>query len=700
MEREAFSRAWRFLSYDRLAKWAALVAAVGTGVLYVALLVVLGLFADLLVSQGRLPSYRDLPRRDQDRFEKHWQSLDDAARRNQLQAVGVMADADSGADWERPWRAHVRHILEQRVGPDAAAPVTASANESDLGDRGILSLVARSADRPYGTAVGWLARTNPWMWKYGNATGVRSYLPGLAYAAVVLALLRALCHFLNPYLAARATTEAAMRLRRAVYHHTFRLGTLAVRALGPSEAVGVLTRHLESVHEALYIWLTVIAREPVKIVLLLAFALVIHFWLALAFLLFALLVWLVGGQLAAHFRRQGRAALQHAAEQLALIQESVMMMRLVKTYLMELFNQARVERQLAQYRAAQLRRYFGESVYRPALVFLGTLAALLLLLVAGLAILSGQLGTATAITLATALVSLYWPMLALLEHRRALRRGRTSALILFQFLDRPSDVGQVVGAEFLPPLSQQLEFEGVSLQEPGTDRMLLQGVNLRIQAGQRIALVGADEKEKHALVYLIPRFLDPTAGEIRVDGHNLRWVTLDSLRAQTAVVLQHNLVFNDTAMNNIGCGDPHYTLPQIIEAAKVAHAHQFIQRLPQGYETPIGELGHHLTIGEQLRIALARAVLRDPALLIVEEPYEALDDETKSLLDDTFARVLPGRTVIFLPHRISTIRGCDRVYLLHKGRVEAAGVHRELLSHNELYRHLHYLEFNEMAEQV
>jgi ATP-binding cassette subfamily B protein len=230
--------------------------------------------------------------------------------------------------------------------------------------------------------------------------------------------------------------------------------------------------------------------------------------------------------------------------------------------------------------------------------------------------------------------------------------------------------------------------------------MLLEGVSLTIPAGQRVALVGADDLEKRALVYLIPRFLDPTSGEIRIDDKNLRWVTLDSLRAQIAVVLQHNLVFNDTVVNNIGCGDPSYSLPQIIEAAKVAHAHQFIQKLPQGYETLIGEMGHHLGIGQQFLIALARAILRDPAVLIVEEPATPLEENIKALLDDTFARVLPGRTTIFLPHRVSTIRSCDQIFLLHKGRVEAAGVHRELLSQNELYRHLHYIEFHEFAEQV
>ena len=160
------------------------------------------------------------------------------------------------------------------------------------------------------------------------------------------------------------------------------------------------------------------------------------------------------------------------------------------------------------------------------------------------------------------------------------------------------------------------------------------------------------------------------------------------------------MVFNDTVANNIGCGDPSFPLPRIIEAAKLAHAQQFVQKLPYGYETPVGDLGHALTRGEQFRIALARAILRDPSLYIIEEPADGLDDDTKALLDDTFRRVLAGKTVIFLPHRMSTLRECDQIVLMNAGRVEASGHHRELINQSELYRHLYYLEFNPFAEQA
>jgi ATP-binding cassette subfamily B protein len=177
-------------------------------------------------------------------------------------------------------------------------------------------------------------------------------------------------------------------------------------------------------------------------------------------------------------------------------------------------------------------------------------------------------------------------------------------------------------------------------------------------------------------------------------------VTHESLRAQVAVVLQDDLVFTDTVANNIGCGDPGYTLPQVIEAAKLAHAHQFIEKLPYGYETLIGEHGHSLRPGERFRIALARAVLRDPSLLVIEEPAGPTDEDTPALLDDTLERIGAGRTVIILAHRVSTLRDADRVFLIRDGRLEASGTHRDLWQTSETYRRLPILADSTAVEEV
>ncbi len=721
MASTALARCRAFLDYYPLAKWLSIVSSVATAVLYVGLIVLLGFFIDLMVERGEIPAFHELPGHMRQHFLDDIAAAD-AERKQQVQeelkAVGIepaqvkeWANGEPIENWSQReraalWWGDTLRLLKEKV-PDAADGTRekcqavrhlhgSDAIYHNLGNCGLLSLVVRWRYNVGFRAIATLADWNPWMWESGNGL----FLLDLFLWALGIAVVRLALMFLSRYLGALAVLEAVTRLRRSIYHQTNRLGTLAFQALGPSEAVSVSTRHLEVVHDGLFQWLTVYFRDPVKFGLLVAFTFVVNFWLAVAFILFALLVWLVGGQIAAYFRSKGRAAETRAAEHLILMQESLMLMRLIKIYLMESFNQARVERQLAGYANAQLTRYRSEAIYRPLFFFLGVLAALVLLLVAGYVVLNEQLGVTSSLVLAAAIISLYWPIIAFFEARKVVRRARIAARALFAFLDRQGGVGQAIEAEFIPAMTRLIQFDKVSLREAGTGRKLLTNVSFTIKAGEKVAIVGPDESEKHALVYLLPRFLDPSSGEVRIDGKNLRWVTLDSLRTQIAVVLQHNLVFNDTIANNIGCGDPTYNLPRIFEAAKMAHAHQFISKLPQGYETVIGEQGMPLKLGEMFRIALARAILRDPAILVIEEPVEPLDEDTKGMVDDTLQRVMPGRTVIFLPHRLSTIRACDQIFLLYQGKIDAIGDHRELLGSSDLYRHLQYMEFNEYASVV
>ena len=289
-------------------------------------------------------------------------------------------------------------------------------------------------------------RWNSWTWR--TATRV-SY--GLFVVALLMAVVRVCALFTADYMAAQAVVEAVTQLRRRVYHHTFRLGTLAFRALGPTEAVGVSTPASRIGPRGLLAWLTVYFREPVKFGLLLFFAMLVDFWLALAFLLFAVLVWLIGGQIAAYFRREGRLATLKAANELALIQESLMLMRLVKVYLMEHFNQTRVERQFSSYARAQLTRYRGEAMYRPLFLFLGLLAQ------HDFAVRGGLCRAARPFErhqYHDSRDGAGEPVLA--ERQTGWSAGGCcgaaceSAKIVFDFLERPGSVGQMIEAEFLP----------------------------------------------------------------------------------------------------------------------------------------------------------------------------------------------------------------------------------------------------------
>jgi len=296
-----------------------------------------------------------------------------------------------------------------------------------------------------------------------------------------------------------------------------------------------------------------------------------------------------------------------------------------------------------------------------------------------------------------ALLALARPLSEWFALRRALRLANRSAGAVFDFLERKSELQQAGGAQFLAPLRDRITFENVTLDSPTTERTLLDGISLEIPARARIAIMGRDEESKHALVCLIPRLIDPKVGRVRIDGRDLRSVTLESIRAQVATVLQSELVFSDSVAANIGLSDPGVTLPRIIEAAKIAHAHHFIQDLPHGYDTVIGPVGHYLTPDEQYRVALARAYLHDPSVVIIEEPSTPLDEDIKHLVDDTVARLAQGRTLVILPHRLSTIRSCQQIIVLHNGRVETIGNPRQLESDSKLFRHLQYVEFNQFA---
>jgi ATP-binding cassette subfamily B protein len=328
------------------------------------------------------------------------------------------------------------------------------------------------------------------------------------------------------------------------------------------------------------------------------------------------------------------------------------------------------------------------------------LTGVALLYLAARGVLAGGFTVAGLAVMAVALVSLAAPIAALFDYSAKLRHGREAADAIFEFLDRRGEAAEAADAEFLPGLTTRIEFRQVGLNDPVTGDKILENITFAVPAGAKVAIVGPNQAEKYALVSMVPRFLDPSTGEIRIEDKNIRWVTHESLRAQVALVMQDDLTFTDTVSNNIGVGNPEYSLPQIIEAAKLAHAHQFIEKLPYGYETLIGGTGYALTPGERFRVALARALLRDPSILIIEEPTGPMDEDTLALLDDTLARVSTGRTIIFLAQRISTLRKVDRVFLLRHGHLEASGSHGDLWRDNDHYRGLQMLADATATEHV
>lgn len=713
------------------ARWGAILSSLGASVTYLLLLLLLYLFVDLLVFRGEIPNYAELTAAQKVEFANEWDKRSEEDRKDavgrltgdaglQKRLAGSTDDLKKWSkskddehltadEWEARWRAGIYLALRDKVNQRAAdryLPGWAlrqewerelKAREAETGEQvaeqhtrpqwGLLGLVVRERNRWTAPVLGKIAAAVPLTWAHGNV----AYLTTLFIVALGLAAVRGVLVNALAYLSAAVTLDTVTRLRRAVYFHSYRLGSLTMQTIGTAEAGDLLTRRVEEVGDAVHSRLTSAFGYPLMIVLLLGLILLVNFWLAVAFLALAGLVWLISGQVAAHYRREARLGERQASGLLALLKESMGLFRLVKCFQMERFNQTRVERQLNESARANWRRLRGSAMAGPLLGSIALLTGVALLYLAARGVLAGGFTVAGLAVMAVALVSLAAPLAGLFDYAAKERRGREAAEALIEFLDRKGETAEAADAEFLPGLTTRMEFRQVTLKDPVTNEPVLDNVSFAVPAYTKVAIVGRSAAEKHALVYMIPRFLDPTAGEIRIQDKNVRWVTHESLRAQVALVMQDDLTFTDTLANNIGVGSPEYNLPQIIEAAKLAHAHQFIEKLPYGYETLVGNGGYSLTPGERFRVALARALLRDPSILIIEEPAGPVDEDTLALLDDTLARVSAGRTIIFLAQRLSTLRSVNRVFLLKNGRIEADGSHNDLWSENEQYRRIQML---------
>jgi len=493
---------------------------------------------------------------------------------------------------------------------------------------------------------------------------------------------------------ARVATELATKLRNQIHRQMYRLGQSFLPTEGIGPVANIWTREVNDIRDGVLADLGHTPRMQILAVGLILIALLASPILTLFLGSLGLLVGYISRQLNRDARLAQDAALRDVSVQLCLLHEDLGLLRTVRIHGAENYDRQRFDEHLDRFREADFRRIVTEPKLNPTTALLYGAALAIALGQLGYTVLIREQMITTMLVLLAALAGLAHPIAEWLKVRRTIRQANRSAAGIFEFLGRSPELHQNVGAHFLAALKEQIVLDHVTLKSR-SGRTLLEHVSTEIPAGSRTVIMGLDEDSKQALACLIPRLTDPQAGQVLLDGHDLRDVTLESVRAQVGTVLQADLVFTDSVLVNIGMGDPFNSLPRVIEAAKLSHAHKFIKDLPHGYDTIIGPLGHYLRPDEQFRIALARASLHDPSIVIIEEPSGVLDEDRRHLLDDTLARLALGRTLILLPHRLSTIRSCDQVILLHNGRVEDVGPPAQLQTESKLYRHLLYMEFNE-----
>ncbi len=390
------------------------------------------------------------------------------------------------------------------------------------------------------------------------------------------------------------------------------------------------------------------------------------------------------------FSRQGQGALGYLS---ALLQEAIQGNRVVKAFGMEAYEQQRFaaeNRRIFRHamRAGRLRAFVPSMV---ELVAAGGIAAVVWY--GGSSVIEGERTQGAFVAFLTAMLLLYEPFKHLTRTNAAIQTGLAAAERLFEVLDEPPEVTDRPGARCLATVARGVRFTHVSFRYG--QEWVLKDICLDIRAGEVVALVGPSGGGKSTLADLIPRFYDVEQGRICIDETDIRDITLQSLRAQIAVVTQFTFLFNDTVCNNIAYGGPARPLEEVVAAAEAAYAHDFIAALPDGYDTVIGELGVRLSGGQRQRLAIARALLKNAPILILDEATSSLDTESERLVQAAIERVMTDRTVLVIAHRLSTIQRADRIVVIQDGRIVEEGDHEELLAYNARYRKLYDLQFQE-----
>ncbi|MBR4909151.1 MAG: lipid A export permease/ATP-binding protein MsbA [Acidaminococcaceae bacterium] len=397
-------------------------------------------------------------------------------------------------------------------------------------------------------------------------------------------------------------------------------------------------------------------------------------------------------------RRSGGQIQEATADITSVLQESVSSVRVVKSFVREQYEIDRFDKENVANLKANLKNAKYMATLTPTIEFVAALGVTMILWFGGHNVIDGDTTAGSLVAFLAYAVNISNPIKRITRVSGNIQRALAAAQRVFDVLDLPEEVRDLPDARALPAVAGSVSFEHVTFSYNEGDE-ILQDLSFAVKPGQAIGLVGPSGAGKSTIASLLPRFYDCDAGTIRIDGTDIKHVTLDSLRQQVGIVPQETILFNGTVYDNILYGRLDATKEEIEAAAKAANAHDFIMELPEGYNTNLGDRGVNISGGQRQRIAIARAILKDPRILVLDEATSALDTESERLVQDALNRLMVGRTSIIIAHRLSTIKNADRILVLDKGRLTEDGTHDELMEKNGLYAHLYQIQYRHNTEE-
>jgi subfamily B ATP-binding cassette protein MsbA len=515
----------------------------------------------------------------------------------------------------------------------------------------------------------------------------------IPFVIIILYFLKGLFHYGQAYFMGYVAIRVVTDIRDKIYHH---LQTLSL-AFFTKNPTGVLMSRIANdtslLQSTVSDSITSLLRNAFTIIGLTGYA----FWVnwKLATISYLIIIWAIipiqiFGKKSRKFSTKSQRKMADIAK---FLLETISGIRIVKAFGMEHYENRRFSKENFRFFKIRIKRLRIRALASPTMEMLGGVASAAILYYGGYNVIKGSMTTGDFFSFVAAFAMMYKPVRELNKLNQTIQEGLAAAVRTFELLDLKAEIVDKPHAIKLPAIKEQIEFRNVCFQYD--NELILRNINLKVKAGEAIAIVGISGAGKTTLANLIPRFYDVTSGALLFDGTDIRDVTLKSLRDQIGMVTQEIILFNDTIKNNISYGSLEKSDQEIAAAAKAAYAHEFITDNPEGYDSIIGERGVRLSGGQKQRIAIARALLKNAPILILDEATSSLDSKAEGEVQIALEKLMEGRTTFIIAHRLSTIKKADRIIVLSDGRIVEEGTHSELLALQEEYHKLYTMQFRE-----